>query len=103
MGRRVAAAAAEAERQALRHIVRNTGRAAEERVRAQAQLAAMEGQTRMGRVKNRCIETGRGRGVLRDFGMCRYQFRVNALAGRLPGVKKVGSQVGDQSLWQASW
>ncbi|KAL9088297.1 MAG: hypothetical protein Q9165_006221 [Trypethelium subeluteriae] len=43
---------------------------------------------RVSRIKNRCIMGGKGRGVLRDFRMARYQFRLNALEGNIPGVKK---------------
>ena len=40
------------------------------------------------RVKNRCAVSGRGRGYMRDFGMCRICFREEALEGHIPGVKK---------------
>jgi len=40
------------------------------------------------RVRNRCQLTGRPRGYIRQFGICRNQFRDLALDGRLPGVKK---------------
>jgi small subunit ribosomal protein S14 len=40
------------------------------------------------RVHNRCQLTGRPRGYMRQFGLCRNQFRELALAGRIPGVKK---------------
>ncbi len=38
---------------------------------------------------NRCALCGRSRGFLRRFGMCRICFRKRALAGEIPGVKKV--------------
>jgi len=44
------------------------------------------------RVHNRCQLTGRPRGYMRQFGICRNQFRELALEGRIPGVKK---QVGN--------
>ncbi|KAG5518787.1 hypothetical protein PMAC_002758 [Pneumocystis sp. 'macacae'] len=118
--RRAAAAQAEVLRQALRHVVRNTALPAAARTEAQLQLAALPGDTRMARIRNRCIETGRGRGVLRDFRLCRvgssaaapltaqYQFRANALEGRLPGVKKVGRgqwqrlMAGELVVWRSS-
>ncbi|GAW01903.1 glucocorticoid receptor-like (DNA-binding domain) [Lentinula edodes] len=31
--------------------------------------------TRPTTVKNRCYESGRGRGIMSEFGLCRYQFR----------------------------
>lgn len=40
------------------------------------------------RVRNRCQLTGRPRGFIRQFGICRNQFRELALDGRIPGVKK---------------
>mgnify|MGYP003920076025 CR=1 FL=1 len=40
------------------------------------------------RVHNRCQLTGRPRGYMRQFGICRNQFRELALDGRIPGVKK---------------
>jgi small subunit ribosomal protein S14 len=40
------------------------------------------------RVHNRCQLTGRPRGYMRQFGLCRNQFRELALDGRIPGVKK---------------
>lgn len=41
------------------------------------------------RMRNRCSLTGRSRGYLRRFGMSRIEFRQKALAGELPGVKKI--------------
>jgi small subunit ribosomal protein S14 len=40
------------------------------------------------RLRNRCQLTGRPRGYIRDFGLCRNQFRDMALYGKIPGVKK---------------
>lgn len=40
------------------------------------------------RLKNRCKLTGRPRGYLRKFGLCRIKFRELALEGKIPGVKK---------------
>jgi small subunit ribosomal protein S14 len=40
------------------------------------------------RLRNRCIVTGKGKGVYRKFGLCRNQFRQLALEGKIPGVKK---------------
>lgn len=40
------------------------------------------------RVRNRCQLTGRPRGYIRQFGICRVQFRDMALDGKIPGVKK---------------
>lgn len=39
--------------------------------------------------KNRCDVCGRSRGYIGKFRMCRICFRKAALAGELPGVKKI--------------
>jgi small subunit ribosomal protein S14 len=40
------------------------------------------------RHRNRCKLTGRPRGYLRTFGLCRNMFRELASAGKIPGVTK---------------
>jgi small subunit ribosomal protein S14 len=40
------------------------------------------------RVRNRCQLTGRPRGYIRQFGLCRVVFRDMASDGKIPGVKK---------------
>lgn len=40
------------------------------------------------RLKNRCQLTGRPRGYMRHFGICRITFRDMALEGKIPGVTK---------------
>ena len=40
------------------------------------------------RLKNRCQLTGRPRGYIRQFGICRNMFREWALNGKIPGVTK---------------
>ena len=40
------------------------------------------------RVRNRCELTGRPRGYIRQFGLCRIQFRDMAHEGKIPGIKK---------------
>jgi small subunit ribosomal protein S14 len=37
---------------------------------------------------NRCIETGRSRGYMRQFGLSRISFREHASKGEIPGVTK---------------
>ncbi|KAK1837122.1 putative mitochondrial 40s ribosomal protein [Podospora conica] len=86
--KRKAFAATEAERQALRYAVRNTLLPARTRAMAQLELTQMHSYTRPTQIKNRCTMGTKGRGILRDFKMSRYAFRMNALAGNIPGVKK---------------
>ncbi|MBX7240632.1 MAG: 30S ribosomal protein S14 [Bacteroidia bacterium] len=40
------------------------------------------------RLRNRCMLTGRPRGYIRMFGLCRIKFRELALLGKIPGVRK---------------
>lgn len=40
------------------------------------------------RLKNRCQLTGRPKGYMRHFGICRVIFRDMALDGKIPGVRK---------------
>lgn len=40
------------------------------------------------RLHNRCKLSGRPKGYMRRFGLCRNMFRDMALAGKLPGVTK---------------
>ena len=40
------------------------------------------------RRKNRCSETGRSRGYMRQFGLSRIAFREHASKGEVPGVTK---------------
>ncbi len=40
------------------------------------------------RLHNRCRLTGRPKGYMRKFGLCRVKFREMALEGKIPGVTK---------------
>ena len=40
------------------------------------------------RLHNRCLLTGRPKGYMRQFGICRVKFRQMALEGKIPGVTK---------------
>lgn len=40
------------------------------------------------RLRNRCSMTGRPRGYYRKFGLCRNMFRLMALEGKIPGIRK---------------
>ncbi|MEO5905567.1 MAG: 30S ribosomal protein S14 [Saprospiraceae bacterium] len=40
------------------------------------------------RLHNRCQLSGRPKGYMRRFGLCRNMFRDMALAGKIPGVTK---------------
>ncbi|KAF2675318.1 30S ribosomal protein S14 [Microthyrium microscopicum] len=78
----------EPERQALRYIIRNTSLPMRTRAQAQLELSQMHCYTRSTQINNRCLLGGRGKGVFRAFRLARFQFRMNALKGNLPGVRK---------------
>ena len=40
------------------------------------------------RQHNRCMLTGRPKGYMRKFGICRVKFRQMALDGKIPGITK---------------
>ncbi|KAF7797524.1 hypothetical protein EIP86_008724 [Pleurotus ostreatoroseus] len=75
-------------RRAYLYVARNQTLPPQVRYQAQLQLNTFSKYTRPTTVKNRCSESGKGRGVIREFAMCRYQFRLKALEGEIPGVRK---------------
>ncbi|KAF8916856.1 hypothetical protein CPB85DRAFT_1288255 [Mucidula mucida] len=78
----------EVARRAYLFVARNQTLPAQVRHQAQLQLNTFGRYTRPSTVKNRCYETGKGRGVMSEFALCRYQFRLQALKGELNGVRK---------------
>jgi len=75
-------------RRAYLYVARNQNLSPQVRYQAQLQLNTFGRYTRPTTVKNRCIESGRGRGIMSEFGLCRFQFRLKALKGEIPGVHK---------------
>ncbi|OGL25357.1 30S ribosomal protein S14 [Candidatus Saccharibacteria bacterium RIFCSPLOWO2_01_FULL_48_13] len=51
-------------------------------------LARLPRNSSPSRAKNRCSETGRGRGYMRQFGLSRLSFREHASKGEIPGISK---------------
>ncbi|KAF9263573.1 glucocorticoid receptor-like (DNA-binding domain) [Marasmius fiardii PR-910] len=78
----------EVARRAYLYVARNQTLPPQIRHQAQLQLNTFGRYTRPTTVKNRCADSGRGRGILSEFALCRFQFRLKALAGEIPGVKK---------------
>ncbi len=60
----------------------------DERKEAMLGLAKLPRNSSPSRVHNRCNLTGRARGYMRQFGLCRQQVRTLAQEGKLPGVRK---------------
>jgi small subunit ribosomal protein S14 len=51
-------------------------------------LAKLPRNSSRTRLTNRCSETGRPRGYMRQFGLSRISFREHASKGEIPGVTK---------------
>ena len=60
----------------------------EERFDARTRLNKLPKNSAPARIRNRCMNTGRARGYLRKFGLCRNEFRRLASFGQIPGVTK---------------
>jgi len=86
--RRNAVQATEVVRRAYLYVARNQTLPPQVRHQAQLQLNTFPKDTRPSTVKNRCTESGRGRGIMSEFGLCRFQFRLKAMNEELPGVRK---------------
>ncbi|KAJ2162505.1 40S ribosomal protein mrp2, mitochondrial [Coemansia sp. RSA 552] len=78
----------ELQRTVWRYLSRNTTVDPQIRMKAQMALSFVSRNSSPASIKNRCILTGRGRGVLSQWRMCRFQFRLRALHGEIPGVSK---------------
>ncbi len=60
----------------------------EERQDARTRLNKLPKNSAPARLRNRCKLTGRSRGYLGKFGLCRNEFRRLASFGQIPGVTK---------------
>lgn len=60
----------------------------EERQDARTRLNKLPKNSAPARIRNRCSNTGRPRGFLKKFGLCRNEFRRLANYGQIPGVTK---------------
>ena len=72
----------------LKKQVSNINLSLKDRMAAQDELTKLPKNSSSVRIRNRCSQTGRGRGFLGFFGVSRIVFRELASSGVLPGVKK---------------
>jgi len=77
-----------AKRKALKAVIEDQTRSMEERIEAQARLAALPRNASPTRLRNRCALTGRPRGTFRKFGLGRGKVREAAMRGDIPGLVK---------------
>jgi len=75
-------------RRELKETISSPNTPIEERIAAQTKLGKLPRDSNPIRVVNRCLVTGRPRGNLRYFQLCRITFREKALKGELTGVVK---------------
>lgn len=72
----------------LKAIVKDVNVSFDDKMKAQHELSKIPRNASMGRARNRCKITGRGRGYMSFFGVSRIKFRELASSGLLPGVRK---------------
>lgn len=75
-------------RKALKAIIKSPSSSPEEVMEAMHQLQAIPRNASPTRVSSRCRLTGRSRSVIKDFGLCRNEFRRLANIGMIVGVRK---------------
>ena len=77
-----------AKRAALKAIVEDSSKTDEERYEARLKIQQMPRNASPTRQRNRCVITGRARGVFRKFGLGRMKLRELAMKGEIPGMTK---------------
>ena len=75
-------------REGLKKIIKNLNASPEERINAMWALEKLPRDSSKVRHRNRCFLTGRGRGILSRFGLCRNEFRRLSHMGQIVGVTK---------------
>ena len=75
-------------RRALKAIIADRGATDDERWEAQLKLQALPRNASPVRLRRRCGQTGRPRGVYRKFGLGRNKLREAAMRGDIPGLMK---------------
>ncbi|KAA0891075.1 30S ribosomal protein S14 [Pusillimonas sp. ANT_WB101] len=75
-------------RAALKAIIDDQAKTDEERYQARLQLQQLPRNSNPTRQRNRCVVTGRARGVYSKFGLARHKLREMALRGEVPGMTK---------------
>ena len=75
-------------RAALKAIIDDQSKSDEERYQARLALQQLPRNSSPTRTRNRCIVTGRPRGVFSKFGLTRHKLREMAMRGEVPGMTK---------------
>ncbi len=77
-----------ARRAELKTIVSNPATGYEERMEAMVKLQKLPRDSSASRQRNRCVLTGRPRGVYAKFGLGRNKLREATMRGDVPGLRK---------------
>ena len=77
-----------AKRSALVTIINDQSKSDEERYLARLKLQQLPRNANPTRLRNRCVITGRPRGVFSEFGLTRHKLREMAMRGEVPGMTK---------------
>lgn len=72
----------------LKSIIDDQSKTDEERYQARLKLQQLPRNANPTRQRNRCVVTGRPRGVFRKFGLTRHKLREMAMKGEIPGITK---------------
>ncbi len=75
-------------RATLRETIRSQNVSIEEKLSAQRKMQKLPRDSNRCRMRNRCVITGRSRGVYRKFGLTRHMLRELTLLGMVPGMRK---------------
>jgi len=77
-----------AKRAELLAVINDQSKSDEERYQARLALQRLPRNASPTRLTNRCVVTGRSRGVYSQFGLTRHKLREMALRGEVPGMTK---------------
>ena len=77
-----------AKRAALKAIIEDSSKTDEERYEARLKMQQLPRNASPTRQRNRCVITGRARGVFSKFGLGRMKLRELAMKGEIPGMTK---------------
>lgn len=77
-----------AKREALKKVISSQNASYEEKFEAQSALQKLPRDSSPVRQRNRCVLSGRPRGVYRKFGLCRNKLREATMRGDVPGLRK---------------
>ncbi len=69
-------------------LSKNTYHAGPKKAKPLQGLATIKGRGYVTRIRNRCAITGRGRGIIKEYGISRIVFKQLADQGKIPGLRK---------------